>query len=97
MLTALEQHFPALMPLLKYHKLSTPLAVQAMTGAYHGATYGLEASPRRCLSSVFNSKTPITGLYLAGQDAGTPGIAGAMWGAVMTAGAIEPKVFNQID
>lgn len=94
LLAALQDQFPGLMPLLKYHELSTPLTTRAFTGAYHGATYGLETTPRRFLSSALNAKTPIRGLYLTGQDVGTPGIQGSLWGGMMAAGAIDPRVFR---
>lgn len=96
MLGALGRHFPALLPLIKYTELATPLTSAKFTGAYHGAIYGLETSPRRFLSPALNAKTPIPGFYLSGQDVGTPGVHGAMWGGLMTAGAIDPRVFQHL-
>lgn len=86
--------FPALVTLIKHKEIATPLATVAHTGAYHGAFYGLETSPRRFLSPALNARTPVPGLYLSGQDVGSPGINGAMWGGVMCAGAIDPRVFQ---
>lgn len=96
MLAALGRHSPALIPLIKYTELATPLTTAKFTGADHGATYVLETSPRRFLSRALNAKTPIPALYLSGQDVGTPGIQGAMWGGLMTAGAIDPRVFQHV-
>jgi all-trans-retinol 13,14-reductase len=96
MLAALQRHFPALIPLIKYTELATPLTTAKFTGAYHGASYGLETSPRRFLSQALNAKTPVPGFYLTGQDVGTPGLQGAMWGGLMTAGAIDPRVFQHL-
>ena len=96
LLLALEKHFPALLPLLKYYQLSTPLGLQTKNGIFQGSALGLETTPRRILSTALHTKTPIPGLYLSGQDVGTPGIAGALSGAIMTAGAIEPKLFTYI-
>jgi all-trans-retinol 13,14-reductase len=89
-------HFPALAPLIAHAELSTPLSTVAFTAAEHGGIYGLEASPRRFLSTSLRAKTPVSGLYLAGQDVGSGGISGAMMGGLMAAVAIEPKLFNRI-
>jgi hypothetical protein len=35
-------------------------------------------------------------LYLAGQDAASPGITGAMMGGIMAAGAIAPEIFRRL-
>jgi all-trans-retinol 13,14-reductase len=96
LLTQFAQHFPALAPLVAYSELSTPLSSLAFTGAEHGAVYGLEASPRRFLSTSLRARTPVTGLYLAGQDVGTTGIVGAMMGGVLAAATLEPKIFTRI-
>jgi all-trans-retinol 13,14-reductase len=95
-LAVFAKQFPALVPLIKHQELATPLATVAYTGAYHGAFYGLETSPRRFLSSALNARTPVPGLYMSGQDVGSPGINGSMWGGVMCAGAIDPRVFQHI-
>jgi all-trans-retinol 13,14-reductase len=58
--------------------------------------YGLEASPRRFLSAHLHAKTPLPGLYLAGQDVGSTGITGAMMGGVMSAAAIEPRLLARL-
>ena len=97
MLTQFRNYFPALADLVVYHDLSTPLATAAITGHNHGAFYGLEVTPRRMLSNALRMKTPVKGLYLAGQDALTPGIPGAMWGGLLCAGSIDPKVYTHLD
>jgi all-trans-retinol 13,14-reductase len=84
------RHFPALAPLIVQAELSTPLSSVAFTGAEHGGVYGLEASPRRFLSTSLHAKTPVSGLYLTGQDVGSAGVTGAMMGGMMAASAIEP-------
>ena len=97
LLTQFRNYFPALADLVVYHDLSTPLATAAITGHNHGAFYGLEVTPRRMLSNALRMKTPVKGLYLAGQDALTPGIPGAMWGGLLCAGSIDPKVYTHLD
>jgi len=90
------KHFPALLPLLTHHEISTPLTLTRFTGAQQGAMYGLEATPRRFLSPSLNCKTPVGGLFLSGQDVGTPGIHGAMMGGILAAAAIDHRVFAHL-
>jgi all-trans-retinol 13,14-reductase len=90
------KRFPAIVLLIKHHELATPLATVAYTGAYHGAFYGLETSPRRFLASALNARTPLPGLHMSGQDVGSSGINGSMWGGVVCADAINPRVFEHI-
>lgn len=96
LMTQFARHFPALAPLVVHTELSTPLSSVAFTAAEHGGVYGLEASPRRFLSSALRAKTPVTGLYLTGQDVATAGIMGAMTGGVLSAAALEPKLLSRI-
>jgi all-trans-retinol 13,14-reductase len=91
-----ERHFPALAPLVRWREVSTPLSTAAFTGAWRGASYGLEPTPRRFLSRHLGVRTPIRGLYLAGQDAATVGVTGAMMGGVLAAAAIEPRVLRHL-
>ena len=90
------RHFPALAPLIVQTELSTPLSSVAFTAAEHGGVYGLEASPRRFLSTSLNARTPVPGLYLAGQDVGSTGITGAMMGGLMAAAAVEPRLLARM-
>ncbi len=94
LLVQFGKHFPALRPLIRYHEISTPLTTAHFTHAPHGAIYGLETTPRRFLSSSLKAKTPVPGLYLAGQDAGSPGVVGAMMGGVLAAASIHTKLFR---
>jgi all-trans-retinol 13,14-reductase len=96
LLEQFQAYFPALAPLVEYAELSTPLSTVAFTGAEHGGVYGLETSPRRFLSTSLAPRTPLPGLYLTGQDVGTPGISGAMMAGIMTAGAIEPSLLRRL-
>jgi all-trans-retinol 13,14-reductase len=88
------RYFPGLTPLVVYHELSTPLSTVAFTGHAQGAFYGLEVTPRRFLSRALDATTPIPGLHLTGQDAMMPGVAGAMFGGALSAGALEPRIFR---
>ena len=93
LLAQFGKHSPALVPLIRYHDISTPLTTAHFTQAPHGAI-ALETTPRRFLSSSLNAKTPVPGLHLAGQDVGSPGIQGAMMGGVLAAVSIDPKLFR---
>jgi all-trans-retinol 13,14-reductase len=90
------RHFPALAPMVVAKEVSTPLTTVAFTGAEQGGVYGLEASPKRFLSSSLCARTPLPGLYLAGQDVTSAGITGAMMGGVLAAAAVEPKVLTHV-
>jgi len=91
-----ETYFPDLAKLVVFRELATPLSTVAITGHRQGAFYGLDVTPDRMLSDALRMKTPIKGLYLSGQDAASPGIPGAMWGGVLCAGSIDPRVFKHI-
>lgn len=88
--------FPALADLIVYQELGTPLATAAFTAHEKGAFYGLETTPRRALSDALSPRTPVPGLFLSGQDAMLPGIAGSLWGGMLCAAAIEPSVFKKL-
>lgn len=88
-----EAYFPELAKLVVFKELATPLSTVAITGHRQGAFYGLDVTPDRMLSDALRMKTPIRGLYLSGQDPATPGIPGAMWGGLLCAASIDPKVF----
>lgn len=96
MLAQFKRYFPEIASLITYHELSTPLSMAHFVGREQGASYGLETTPRRFLSPSLNVRTPIKGLYLAGQDVVTPGITGAMMGGILAAAAIDPRIFRQL-
>ena len=87
--------FPALAPLVVYREVGTPLATASFTGHSKGGFYGVETTPRRMLSEALNTKTPVPGLFLTGQDVMLPGIAGAFWGGLLGAAAIDRRVFKK--
>jgi all-trans-retinol 13,14-reductase len=96
MLDFFKKKFPDLAPLIVYHELGTPLATVSFTGHEKGGFYGIETTPRRMLSDALNVRTPVPGLFLAGQDVVTPGIAGALSGGMFGAAAIDPRVFQKL-
>ena len=87
--------FPALAPMIVYRELGTPLATALFTGHEKGGFYGVETTPRRVLSKALSAQTPVPGLFLTGQDVMSPGIAGALYGGMLGAAAIDPRVFQK--
>lgn len=79
---------PGFADLVSYAELSTPLSVEHYTSHPGGEFYGVAATPERYRSGPFGPQTPIRNLYLAGEDAGSLGIAGAMLGGVGAAARI---------
>lgn len=47
------------------------------------------------LSEALNARTPVPGLFMAGQDVVSPGIADAHWGGMLGAAAIDPRVYQK--
>lgn len=90
-----ERYFPDLAKLVVYRELATPLSTVTFTGHRKGAFYGLDVTPERVMCDALRAKTPIPGLFLAGQDVASPGIPGALWGGLLAAASVDPKVFRQ--
>jgi ferredoxin-NADP reductase len=80
-----ETAIPGLKALISYRELSTPLTVEHYTSHSRGQFYGLPAVPQRYATNLLGPMTPIAGLYLAGSDAGSLGIAGSLMGGVAAA------------
>jgi all-trans-retinol 13,14-reductase len=91
-----DAKYPGLAPMIVHRELGTPLATIAFTGHEHGGFYGVEATPRRMLSDALSAHTPVEGLFLAGQDILTPGIAAALMSGVLCAAAIDPRVYEKL-
>lgn len=96
MFALFEAQFPDLAKLAVFRELSTPLATASITGHPEGRFYGLDGTPERVLSDALQAKTPVPGLYLSGQDVVSQGIQGALWGGILCAASIDPKVFKQL-
>ncbi len=91
-----EQRFPELAKLVVYRELATPLSTVSFTGHHEGGFYGLDVTPERVTSDALRARTPIPGLFLAGQDVASPGIPGALMGGLLAAASVDPKVFGMI-
>jgi all-trans-retinol 13,14-reductase len=91
-----KRRFPRLAPLIRYSEVSTPLTMAHYTRTPRGSVYGLAPTPARFLSKSLGVRTPLKGLYLAGQDAMSPGVTGAMMGGIMAAAAVAPRVLRRL-
>ncbi len=96
MFAQFEAYFPELARLVVFRDLSTPLSTAAITGHHRGGFYGIDVTPERVTSGALQARTPVAGLYLAGQDVASPGIPGALWGGLLAAASVDPKVFQQL-
>jgi all-trans-retinol 13,14-reductase len=94
LLAQFGRHYPRLAPMVNFVTSSTPLSLASITGAEHGAMYGLSTSPDRFMSDALRPRTPIGGLFLAGQDACCPGVTGALMGGLMAAISVEPRLLR---
>ena len=96
MMAFFTERFPALAPLVVCRVFGTPLATAKFTAHEKGGFYGLETTPRRIVSDALRPRTPVPGLYLTGQDVLTPGIAGSLFSGMLTAAAIDPRVYTKM-
>lgn len=91
-----RHHFPDLAKLVVYRELATPLSTVSFTGHRRGAFYGLDVTPERVMCDGLRARTPIPGLFLAGQDVASPGVPGALMGGLLAAASVDPKVLAKI-
>jgi all-trans-retinol 13,14-reductase len=94
LLAQFTRHYPRLAPMIDHVTTSTPISLATRTGAEHGAMYGLSTAPDRFLSNALNPRTPIGGLFLAGQDVCCPGVTGALMGGLMAAVSVDPALLK---
>ncbi len=63
----------------------TPLTLRDWVATPGGSAYGVLRSGEQLFSAALLSKTPVTGLFLAGQSVLAPGVLGAVLGSFVTA------------
>ncbi len=96
LLAQFKRLFPALAERVLFHELATPLSHAAYANAPQGAMYGLRMTAERLLDPALHARTPVPGLYLAGQDVASLGVQGAAMGGFMAAASIEPRLWKQM-
>jgi phytoene dehydrogenase-like protein len=87
LLKFVEAHYPGFCSLVEYAELSTPITTEYFASHPRGSIYGVACVPERFVAAEApwcNPVTPFENLYLTGADVSSPGIAGAMMGAVST-------------
>jgi all-trans-retinol 13,14-reductase len=83
-----ERNVPAVAGKIDRAELSTPLTTRHFMNYQRGEAYGLAATPERFRLRSLTPRTTIRNLYLTGQDVASLGVAGALFGGVMTASAV---------
>ena len=89
MLEALFEQMPQLRGKVAFCEISTPLTTAHFAGYGRGELYGLDHTPAAVPPGLPQPATPIPGLYLTGQDIVSCGVAGAMFGGVLTATTLQ--------
>ena len=72
-----------------WYECGTPISDSNFLQSFRGGSYGtrcnLEFTNRENSRWIMRPDTEITNLYMAGQDAWTPAVAGAMYGGLLGA------------
>ncbi|MET7335079.1 2Fe-2S iron-sulfur cluster-binding protein [Nonomuraea sp. NPDC005650] len=88
LIARLEAQWPGFREAIAFAELATPLSFETYQHSVLGSFYGLAATPQRLRSSRAGCRTPVKGLFVAGQDAWGPGVVGALAGGLMAANAV---------
>ncbi len=78
---------PQLRGKVDHAELSTPLSTEHFSAHPHGELYGVDHTPERFQVPI-RAETHVKGLFLTGADLVSAGVAGALMGGVLSAGAI---------
>ncbi|MDX2707721.1 2Fe-2S iron-sulfur cluster-binding protein [Streptomyces sp. PA03-6a] len=84
----LEERWPGFRETIAFAELATPLSFETYQHSVQGSFYGLAATPQRLRSARAGCRTPVKGLFVAGQDAWGSGVVGALAGGLMAANAV---------
>lgn len=95
-LATLKARIPQIMEHLVLHELSTPLSANYFTKADQGAIYGLKASPERFTCTALRTRTPIKNFLMSGVDVASLGVVGAMTSGVLTATAVDKRIYRHL-
>lgn len=88
LIARLEQRWPGFRSAIAFAELATPLSFETYQHSVMGSFYGLAATPQRLRSARAGCRTPVKGLFVAGQDAWGSGVVGALAGGLMAANAV---------
>ncbi|MFF5075705.1 2Fe-2S iron-sulfur cluster-binding protein [Actinoplanes sp. NPDC000266] len=84
----LDVQWPGIKDAIVYAEAATPLTYENYQHSVRGSFYGLPATPARLRSGLAGCRTPVKGLFVAGQDAWGPGVNAALAGGIMAANAV---------
>ncbi|MGW4792392.1 FAD-dependent oxidoreductase [Nonomuraea sp. NPDC004297] len=88
LIARLEERWPGFQEAIAFAELATPLSFETYQHSVLGSFYGLAATPQRLRSPLAGCRTPVKGLFVAGQDAWGSGVVGALAGGLMAANAV---------
>jgi phytoene dehydrogenase-like protein len=88
LLRALDRAVPGFADAVIHAELAGPTTVERFAGHPGGAIYGLPPTPARLSAGPFGPRTDVEGVALAGADAATPGVLGALVGGALAASAV---------
>ncbi|AJR05333.1 NAD(P)/FAD-dependent oxidoreductase [Photobacterium gaetbulicola] len=91
MLEQLYRVAPQLKGKVDYYEVSTPLSTSHFSHHQQGEIYGLAHSPQRFRQKCLRIHTPVTNLFLSGQDVMTASIAGGTMAGLLCASTILKK------
>jgi all-trans-retinol 13,14-reductase len=91
LLEALYTQHPQLEGKIAYTELSTPLSTKNFASFASGEIYGLAHTPDRFREQWLRPRTPIKGFYFTGVDICSCGVAGGLFGGVLTTSAVLLK------
>lgn len=87
-----DKHINGFKDLVEFFEVGTPLTVKHYTDQPFGEIYGLSGTAERyTILNDLGVETPVENFYLTGADVSMAGIAGAMFGGVMTFAAIAMR------
>lgn len=91
MLDQLYRVAPQLKGKIDYYEVSTPLSTSHFSHHRQGEIYGIAHSPQRFRQKLLRVHTPVTNLFLSGQDVMTASIAGGTMAGLLCASTILKK------
>ncbi|MGR5063876.1 phytoene desaturase family protein [Photobacterium sp. DNB22_13_2] len=91
MLEQLYRVAPQLEGKVDYYEVSTPLSTRHFSHHEQGEIYGIAHSPQRFRQKFLRIHTPVSNLFLSGQDVMTASIAGGTMAGLLCASTILKK------
>lgn len=88
-----ETRFPGLRTAVQAQYTSSPLTWERFTGS--ASAFGVRKDCRSVLTTVLSPRTPVEGLYLAGQSIGLHGLLGVSMGVLAALGTMYGKEMIQ--